>query len=271
MKKLFNFFTILAFLGCSTYFVKAQSSVEGGVIVMPQFTALLNTQDFAAGKDLDYSLTTGFAGGLSGAYNFNNHVGIEINLILSSQGEKYKGNLNYYKFNGADTTSYASIVAFQAGAGYSPSNQSWPAADTAFTAKVSLTYLKIPILFKLTSNSDKSAFFYMNIGPEFNILVSATQTLNGSHFSYSTYNFTTKQLYKSSGIDLVLNLGAGFHLSSNLILTTQINFDYGLTDAENKSFVIPGTSSHAFPSNRSTNPNGTAGLRLGLAYKFGSS
>jgi hypothetical protein len=269
MKKLFIFSLVALYLSTITYFAKAQSSIDGGIIVMPQFTAMLNAQDFTAGKDLDYSLTTGFAGGLSGSYNFNKYIGLEINLIYSKQGENYTGNMNKYKFNGADTASYAGLIALQARSEYNILDESWIPADTAYTAKVSLTYLKIPILLKLTSNTDKTAFFYLNVGPQFDILLSASQTLNGNTVSYSFFNFTTKQLYESSGIDAVLNIGAGFNLTKNLVLTTQVNFDYGLTDAEDKSFVFPGSvSNHVYATNRSATANATTGLRLGLSYKF---
>ncbi len=277
---------LLLILSTFSYFAKAQSSVEGGIIVMPQYTALLNTNDFAAGNDLNYSTTFGFAGGLSGAYNFNNHVGIELNLIFSSQGEKYTGNLSDYKPK-ADTASYANLVSFQAQlAGISPT----AASVNPYNAQISLTYFKIPVLFKLTSNTEKTTFFYMNVGPQFNILLSASESLNGNTVTYtstnplSAFSFSTKQLFESSGVDVVLNLGTGFNLSSNLVLTAQINFDYGLTDAEDKSFEFPisiytpAFSStptteevHAYTSNRSSNNNATVGLRIGLAYKFGSS
>lgn len=269
---------IFLFLSTSSYLVKAQSSVDAGVIIMPQFTGLLNIQDFAAGKELNYKLTSGFAGGLSGAYNFNKHIGVELNLLLSKQGENYNGNLSYYKGTGADTASYARLISEQAALeNVIPGT----AADTAFTAKISLTYLKIPILFKLTSNTDKSVFFYLNAGPEFNILLSASESLNGNTVSYTstnpTFSFTTKQLFESSGVDVVLNLGVGINLTKNLILTAQVNLDYGLTDAEDKSFEFPvselglSTQIHPYAANRSSNNNGTAGLRLGLAYKFGGS
>jgi hypothetical protein len=159
MKKLFIFSVVSIFLS-STYFANAQSSVDGGIILMPQFTGLLNIQDFAAGNDLNYKLTTGFAGGLSCAYNFNNHIGIELNLLISSQGEKYTGNLSYYKPNGADTVSYASRIVEQASL---VGNTTTSTAENPYVAEVSLTYFKIPILLKLTSNSEKSAFFYFNV------------------------------------------------------------------------------------------------------------
>jgi hypothetical protein len=125
----------------------------------------------------------------------------------------------------------------------------------------------------------------MNAGPEFNILLSASQSLNGKMVNYTltkpvvysfSTNFTTKQLYESSGVDAVLNLGAGYNLTSNFVLTAQVNFDYGLTDAEDKSFrysiSIPGVGTaneRAYTTNRSTTNNATVGLRIGLAYKFG--
>ncbi len=275
---------LLLVLFAYSYFAKAQSQsksyVEGGIILMPQYTTLLNTNDFAAGNDLNYATTFGYAGGLTGSYNFNKHIGVELNVIYSIQGQEYKGNLYDYRINGADTASYASIVAFQLRDSYNPSIGGFP--DTNFTEKVSLTYLKIPVLFKLTSNSEKSFFFYMNAGPEFNILLTASQSLNGKTVNYTSlkpmiYNFTTKQLYESSGVDAVLNLGAGYNLTSNFVLTAQVNFDYGLTDAEDKNFEfyppngtggISTTGERVYATNRSTTNNATVGLRLGLVYKF---
>jgi hypothetical protein len=92
-----------------------------------------------------------------------------------------------------------------------------------------------------------------------------------------TFSFATKQLYNSAGVDAVLNIGAGFNLTKNLVLTAQINLDCGLGDAEDKSFEFPVnfggivTEVHPYASNRSSTTNGSVGLRLGLSYKFGGS
>jgi hypothetical protein len=272
MKKVY---TILALVISTAYSANAQSA-DVGIIAMPQFTGLINKNDFAAGKELDYASTFGYGGGLSAAYNFNYHFGIEINLVYAQQGENYKGNLNVY--NGrSDTASFARLVEFQA------QTVGYDATDTAYTDKASLTYFKIPVMFKWTTTTEAPVFFYLSAGPQLNILLAASDILNGGKVSYTSvvsptlgsFSFQTKQLYNSLTYDAVLNLGAGINLSDNLVLTAQINFDYGLNDAEDKSFHFPedfdGTSldAHAYAANRAATNNASVGLKLGLAFKFG--
>jgi hypothetical protein len=62
-----------------------------GAVLLPQNTWLLNQDDSDAGPELDYEVTWGFAGGISASYNFNDYLGVGLDVLYSNQGQKYKG------------------------------------------------------------------------------------------------------------------------------------------------------------------------------------
>ncbi|MCX8112953.1 MAG: PorT family protein [Bacteroidia bacterium] len=243
-----------------------------GVAVLPQNTWLLNQDDSDAGPNLDYEVTWGFAGGLTLGYNFSDYVGVGVDVLYSSQGQRYKG-----RDNGKD-----------------------------LTAQTTLNYLKVPLLFRFGSDPNSPVQFSFFIGPQANFLLSSRDNFkfsgsgvgsevkvtgkevsvtNFSPFgSVTTLETLDAPIYKSFTFGAAFGLGAGFKLSDALVLTLHFRGDYAFGDTENKEAQIPhGNHSHKYweqkpkyyftshssqSSERPATSAITGGFMLGLSYNI---
>lgn len=221
---------VVIFMGMGN--VKAQEGAfKIGVLVGPQNSWLFNQDDSDAGQELDYQTTFRFAGGITASYNFTDYIGVGIDLLYSSQGQKYKGLLT--------------------GPNY--------AEDLELTGNTTLNYFKVPVLFRVNSNPDAIVQFTGFVGPQISFLLGykdevtwtgktsgnkITSTVEGttittrSEPSNSLIDGTTELTEKIySGIDFgaCLGFGATFLLSDNLQLNALLRFDYGFLDVENKN------------------------------------
>ena len=189
-------FLIASFSGSSLF---AQQGVEFGAGVMPQLTLIVNDDDFAAGDELNFRTTAHLAYGVHAAYNFNDHLGIQTGLLLSTQGQKYVNDK--------------------------------PTANTS-NSEVRMSYLKIPVLLKFNSNPEASAQFVATIGPQFGLLNKVDYYLNDEKLTVPGFDY--KEFFKSMDLGAVLGLGARFRLTDNLQLGTSFRFDYSLGNMENE-------------------------------------
>jgi len=232
-----------------------------------QTSALINSQDQAAGPELDYKNNVGVAPGIEVGYTFNKHFGAEINFLYSKQGQGYKGDPTVITTNATGVL----ILSNEFKALASSNNIAF---TTPYTARIDLTYIKIPLLLRYTGNNTKKIFFSSFIGPQFDLLSSAKTQINGTNTTFP-YGIKNEDLYKKTTVDAVLGLGAGMNLSKNIVLSVHLRLDWGLGDAENKSETYtlptspPGASSIKFydPS-RAANHNATGGGLISLTYKL---
>lgn len=112
----------------------AQKGVQIGVIAGPQFTAQLNNQDFDNTDVRFNGIAVKFVVGATLNYHFTDALGLGTQVVYSTQGFKYKTQ-----------------------------------AGIEFFRKVS--YVKIPLLFHVNSDSKKLVGGYFYIGPQFNLLI----------------------------------------------------------------------------------------------------
>lgn len=127
-----------------------------GVKVMPQTTWMFNQQDSDAGPEFDYNTTFSFAVGGEAGLAFSENVGVGIELLYSSEGQKF------------DTF------------------------DVNFAKK--LNYLKIPVLLNLWAPAWHQTSFLAQVGPQASLLLSsALKDANGNSITdpvaYSTAAF----------------------------------------------------------------------------------
>lgn len=203
-----------------------EGSFKIGIVGLPQSTWLLNQDDSDAGPNLDYVTTWGFAGGLTAAYNFTDYLGVGLDVLYSSQGQKYKGTVS-----GID-----------------------------WTAQTRLNYLKLPLLFRFNSDPNSPVQFSFFVGPQLNYLlsykdrlegkagptttvleVSGTEyvsTITGGNLSFTDEEELTDYAYKRLSFGAALGLGVGFQLTDELQLTLHFRGDYAFGDAENKNSMI---------------------------------
>jgi hypothetical protein len=243
-----------------------------GAVLLPQSTWLLNQDDSDAGPELDYEVTWGFAGGISASYNFNDYLGVGLDVLYSNQGQKYKGRES-------DTTYY--------------------------TAKTTLNYLKLPLLFRFNSDPNSVVQFSAFLGPQFSFLLSYKDRFEAFEANVPSFRMEvsgkewsitedgtsdkvklTAPIYKSFLPGAVLGLGIGIKPTDELLISLHIRADYAFGDAENKDAKVDhthhGGGQEPYWSDKPkygdgapaghTRPTTTAltgGLQLGVYYTIG--
>lgn len=245
----------LSLLSASSF---AQKGFDFGIRLGAHASAMLNSTDQEAGKELDFAVKPAMAFGIGAGYNFNNHMGVGIDILYSSQGQGYKGNLDSTTTDGV----YSQNIAIQAFANNI-------ALNGDYTAKTTLSCLKIPILFRYGGDNTKKSYFSMFIGPQINILSGVKYTVNDKDAPTTDLSLKNEEAYNKTTFDAVLGLGAGFNLSSSLTLTAHLRLDYGLSDIENKNakFELIGSNNY-YGTGRAATHNATGGLMVGLNYKL---
>ena len=249
-------------IACGPLF--AQSGFDFGLKGIFQASSLINTQDQAAGPELDYKVKTSIAGGVSAGYSFTKHLGAEINILSSTQGQGYVGVVNDINSNSGAILSSEFKALAQA--------NNIPFTGN-YTAQIYLHTIKIPLLFRYTGNNTKKVFFSSFIGPQINLLSSAKLKINGQDApvpAAANMNFT--DAYKKTTLDVAFGFGAGMNITDNLVLSLHLRLDYGLGDAENKSASVnygSGTgTSNWYNSSRSANNNATGGGMVSISYRL---
>jgi len=237
-------------------------NIELGFRYEPEFSTLINKNDANAGPALEYaSHFTYINFGIGGVLNFNNTVGLAIDVLWSREGQNYTGN-----FGGGvpDQATYSSVVLTQAALNH---------LDIVgnYVAKSELNFIKLPIMLSLTSDNTKPMFFTLLVGPQINFLYDVAQEVNHTDEDYPNSSITPTNLYKSVTFDGVLALGAGYNLTSHCVLSARFRFDYGFEDVENKDVMVSyyGASPvHFYSSDRQPTHNATVGLLIGVDFKL---
>lgn len=244
----------------------AQKGLDMGLRMNIQASALLNTSDQTAGPELDAKINTGVAFGIGGTYMVNSHIGLGVDFLYSKQGQSYKGDASRIAAgNGVPDLSQR----FRADA----STNSIPLTTGAYTVRRDVTYIKVPIMLRYTSNNAKRLYFSSFIGPQISLLAGAKYKINGQDMNLSSMQMEPKDAYKKMGIDLAFGVGAGVNLSKNVSLALHLRLDYGLGDAEDKGKMytsggVSGGTATYYPIGRANTCNATGGGLISFNYKF---
>ncbi len=70
----------------------AQTGFDFGIKGLVQTSSLLNSTDQGAGTEINYKNGVTGGAGVSGGYSFNNHMGVELDILYSKQGQGYTGD-----------------------------------------------------------------------------------------------------------------------------------------------------------------------------------
>jgi hypothetical protein len=259
MNKMFGKVTVVA-VGCIlSVHVFAQGGLEVGLRYMVQTTGLLNSADKNGNDQFSKVKTWSYLnGGVSGIYSFNRHIGAEVEVLISRQGQEYSGNNMQASGN---SSSYSQQISFQA----MVNNQS-----NVTQAKAELNCLKIPLLLRLTSDNIKPMYYSLAIGPQLNLLRNAVFEMNDEDIELPQTNIEPTDVYKKTTVDGVLALGIGFNVSRHMDISAQARFDYGFQDAEKKDavYTFNGNQFNYYNPNRPSSHNATAALMIGFSYKL---
>lgn len=197
--------------------LSAQTGLQVGFLLGPQYTMMLNNEPLAAdGKGFKYVPTWGRTGMFKLGYNFVPPIGLHVAVAYSEQGQDYTT---------VDSVGVQSRTSRRA------------------------TYVKVPILLKMTSPPGP-VMFVMEIGPQFGLLQDASITVNGSPIAF---DFPTTLLWRPNDIALAWSLGAEFCITKGFHLVLQHRGDYGILDFENKNATNNGTPFYALDRKKANN------------------
>lgn len=186
--------------------------------------------------DVDYApkFTLGSLFGASVGNNFTNQFGLEIEVNYARLGQQYQ-----YK----DSLNQAPGV-------------------TKSTGKITLDYIQVPVMLKLTGGDFKTRFSAM-MGPQFSFLSNATNRRpdnNGAKEAKDDFNGTD--------IGLLLQFGSDISLTNDLYLNLGLRMYYGFLQANDNLKVI---SPSPFGNTKQVEDhlqNAYGGINIGLHYIF---
>jgi hypothetical protein len=227
--------------------LNAQEGYHIGVYAMPLSSWMLNKQDSDASKDtFSYLKTYGMSAGISVGYHFEDNLGIHVNVLYSAQGQDHT-----YKNRLQDTVRH----------------------------QLRQYFVKVPVLFKYTTDPEMKYAFTAEIGPQFNFLVGVKERNNDRAYSYEQVPFVYKtnvpsryETFNSFLLGATLRTGLDVKLRYNMKMNTRVWADYAFTDAENKKASYDLTtqgitqSVSYYPQNRPKTTNITGGLLIGITY-----
>ena len=159
-------------------------------------TWLFNKNVSDRNASLDYASSFSPTFGVQAIFMLKETYGISAEVIYASQKQKYDGY-----FGNEDNT---------------------------FTNEINLSYIDIPILFRVSS--PKGPFFV--VGPQVSLLMGAKETFeldNSTILNYSDKD--VKDDFAGFGVAGVLGFGIDIKLTDMINLTTGLRFGYMFTDA----------------------------------------
>lgn len=242
----------------------AQSGLQLGLRFNPEFTGIANSNDAAASPELEKTSHFGYLSfGIGALYNIDRNIGVGVDILFSREGQAFTGTFAGGEAEHQDA--YSAVIATQL------KQNSLPVKGD-FEALAELNYIKVPVMFSWATDNTAPIYFSILVGPQFNFLHGIALEVNGEDLEFPKSNFTPDVLYNSMTIGGVLAFGAGFNVSSNMVLTARLRFDYGFGDAENKEVLVSLKNDNKFepfyPTTRSSAHSESAGLMIGLDFKL---
>jgi hypothetical protein len=209
-------------------------------------SVITNQNNYGLPFEMDYKFTMGGSGNLNVGFDFNSNIGLKLEIGYAKLGQKYEDTHN----------------------------------DTIYTRNVKLNYLQIPLLFKFRTGGEVAKFYVM-AGPQFNILLSASQEYfkRDSVFTHSGYpnwnqpteigESTITDRYNSLDILGRLDFGVDITVAENLFLNIGLTMAYGLLDINATDWQNP-LNNPTYEYTPSHNLYG--GINIGINYvlPFGS-
>jgi len=168
---------------------------EFGLRFMPTVSSFdMKTSD---GNTVSGTLTIGYGIGALGGFNFNEHVGIQVEAIYISMAQKYK--------------------------------------EDAIEREVTLRYLNFPLLLSLNTGKTKPVNFNAVIGPQLGISTGSDVNVSGDGDGTTTTHAILA--VKTSDIGFAYGVGVDFGLNASQKFRLGIGFRgvYGLFDISDKS------------------------------------
>ena len=238
MKKIY--LAILAFLMLASIPALAQKGLYLGAAVTEQSTWITNQNNYGL-REMDYSMTWGLGYNLNIGWDFNDHIGVKVELGSAQFGQNYTDQLG----------------------------------DSAITRDVKMTHFQIPVMFKYRLGG-KVVKFYIAAGPQFDFLSSAKQdyAINGIAYNDTLVNMggesfnpgseDIKERFTSMDVFVRMDLGVEFMVINHLMIDFGLKTGYGLMDINATDYQMPDRSSGTYHPSHDV----FAGLTLGVNWHF---
>ena len=225
----------LILLVAATFFIfnaKAQEGFHAGVQTGYYLVGMINGPSSISSPlvNVEKNPYTHFAAkydtkfGFSAGYGFVPFIGVEAELNFANLGQKATGTFT----NGA-----------------------------AVSRTIDMHYTEIPIFLKLRAPGAIVHYYFM-VGPQFNILSSAS--IDDSRYGYSTSD--AKSHFKSSETGLAFDTGLEFDIPK-FFFNVGLRGYYGFSDPNQTAYQLPSSSGDYKSSN-----NFAIGINVGAHYKF---
>ena len=195
--------------------------------------AIFNQNSYKT-PEMEYKPTFGINGGIVGGYNFNNFIGLQTELFISQQGQKYKDEY---------------------------------VGQPVVTREVQSSYFQIPLMVKYMSGQS-TVQFYVMAGPQLGVLNTSSVTYNGSEWTpqMKIPGIKSSTFFEKIEWGAKLAMGADIKLISELYMNAGIALYAGLTDINIPEFRTRGNEFEVKPYKTSTNTYG--GINIGLHYRI---
>ena len=197
-------------------------------------TSIIANQNNYGDSELGYKPDFGIeVGGMIG-YQFNGTSGVQLNVLYSQLGQKYKDEL----------------------------------FDGTAEKEVDLNYVQIPILFEwLPFEYNHSAYsqkpiIYLLIGPQISYLNTTEYTYtkrNGQNVGLPSGANSSDQLFNDLDIGVVIEPGVHLYFNRNIFLKAGVRATGGATDINADRFHIPNPE-----GNYGASRNASVGLNIGV-------
>lgn len=248
-------FYFIAFLSLFSFYTNAQIAknwVEVGIKGDVNFNYLLNTNIIDDVNMNSSYFSVGNFKGVKFGFNFNQSVGVTIDILHSAMNQKYK-------------TEYLDTMSMN------------------IEKKIHLNYVDIPVLFRTFTDVT-----YFEIGPQISFLVNAKETYSSQSPLVLDYTNTDKSRFSPYNISAVIGFGTLMWGKNNFSLILAFRAAYGFLDiiADKQNYSYPnnggvGTSTNylthqPFPTYTTKTDVGgykpttgvTGGFSLELNYNF---
>jgi hypothetical protein len=202
-------------------------------------SVITNQNNYGLPFEMDYAFTMGGSGNANIGFDFSNNIGLKLEIGYSILGQKYTDTYN----------------------------------DTVYSRNIKLNYLQIPLLFKFRTGGDV-AKFYLLVGPQLNLLLSASQKylkqddIFNENFTPSDWTKpvligqeTITDRYNSMDIMGRLDIGVDINLAKSLFLNVGLTMAYGFTDINATDWQIKDHTGNYNPSH-----NIYGGINFGINY-----
>jgi hypothetical protein len=158
-------------------------------------------QNMYGARELEYKPKIGVMYGLAAGYEFKSHLGVQIELSRTSQGQDYKDIVNGKKVN----------------------------------RQVNLSYIQIPIILKYGGSGNNSRFYAMG-GIQFGFLSSSSIYQNSKQVYSKDLNKNANGFFVRKDFGIKMGMGDDILISKNMYLNIGLQGFYGLTDINAEVF-----------------------------------